>query len=234
MNTLTGTDPRRLCLAAGALYLLIIVLGMTSELALRGPLFTPGDPARTAAAIAAHATQFRLALAADLTMALADVALAVLLLALFWPLHPLMAALATAFRLIQAATISANLLNQQSALLLLSGALEADAAQPLVQHAMILHAYGYDLGLAFFAVNSVLVGLLLIRAPDFPGWLGYGLIGSGAVYGIGSGLRLIAPDLAAGFAPAYALPLLAETALALWLLGLGLRRARHGSQPARP
>jgi hypothetical protein len=228
MSAWTEIDPRRLALASGALYLVIILLGISSEVALRGPLIAIGDPARTAVNIAANETLFRLSLLADLGMVLADVALAVLLLALFWSVHPLMAALAAAFRLMQAATISANLLNQLDALLLLGAPLEAEVAQPLILQAMTLHAHGYDLGLAFFALNSVLVGLLLIRAPAFPAWLGIGVIGAGMVYFTGSTLRLLASDLVPIFAPAYALPLLAETVLALWLLKLGLRGESRG------
>lgn len=217
------TDPfnlsvRALALPAGLLYLVIILLGMTSEIALRGPLIAPDDAARTAANILANEAAFRLSLLADLLMAMADVALAVLLAVLFWTVSPVLVLLATAFRLMQAATVAANLLAQQSALLLLTGPMPAAQAEPLALHAMTLHAYGYDLGLAFFAVNSALIGLLLMRARRFPTWLGLGMIGAGVVYATGSALRILAPALFAPFAPAYAVPLLAETAMALWLL----------------
>lgn len=217
-------DSRALALPAGALYLAIILLGMSSEIALRGPLIAPGDAAQTAANILANESAFRLSLLADLLMAMADVALAVLLCVLFWTISPLLALLATTFRLMQAATIAANLLTQQGALLLLTGPMDPSEAAPLALHAMTLHAYGYDLGLAFFALNAMLVGLLLIRGRGFPSWLGLGMIGAGGVYAIGSGLRLLAPAFFDAFTPAYALPLLAETAMALWLLWHALSR----------
>ncbi|UYV38464.1 DUF4386 domain-containing protein [Rhodobacteraceae bacterium D3-12] len=220
---------RTLALPAGGLYIAIILLGMTSEIALRGPLIAYGDAAQTAVNILANETAFRLSLLADLLMAMADVALAVLLCAMFWAISPLLAVLATAFRLMQAATIAANLLTQQSALLLLTGPMDPSAAAPLALHAMTQHAYGYDLGLAFFALNSALLGLLLIVGRDMPAWLGVGLIGAGAVYATGTLLRLLAPSYFAAFTPAYALPLLAETAMALWLLwrAFALKTAHH-------
>jgi hypothetical protein len=67
-------------------------------------------------------------------------------------------------------------------------------------------------------VNAVLLGLLLGRAAWAPTWLG-GLLGvAGLVYLAGSFTRLVAPDLAAVIAPAYAVPILAESATCLWLL----------------
>jgi len=73
---------------AGALYLVIILCGLWSELAVRGPLTVDGDAAATAANILANEGLFRAAFAADTIMAMADVALAILLAALFWSTAP--------------------------------------------------------------------------------------------------------------------------------------------------
>ena len=64
---------------AGALYLVIILCGLTAEIALRGPLLA-GSPPEIAGAIGANLPQFRLSLLADVIMLLADIALALL----FW------------------------------------------------------------------------------------------------------------------------------------------------------
>jgi hypothetical protein len=49
---------------------------------------------------------------------------------------------------------------------------------------------------------------------------------SGLVYMTGSALRLADPTIAEAFAPAYGVPVLAESAFCLWLLfaGAGARR----------
>lgn len=234
LTRLPNRETRQIALVAGLLYLLIIGLGITSEAAIRLPLIVAGDAAATAANIAAHETLFRLSLAGDALMALADVALAILLFVLLSPAGLLLAALATAFRLMQTAVIAANLLNQQGALLLLTGGIDPATAQPLSLHALALHAQGYDLGLIFFGVNALLIAVLLIRSGDFPGWIGALMAGAGAIYLVGSFLRLLAPDWAAAFAPAYLVPVIAETTLALWLLRSGLARGLHRGSRSDP
>lgn len=81
-----------------------------------------------------------------------------------------------------------------------------------------LHAHGYDLGLVFFGVNSLIMGLLVWRSGRFAKAFGAGLAVAGLVYLIGSGLRFFAPDLSSAFLPAYGLTILTETAFCLRLL----------------
>jgi len=192
--------------AAGVLYLAIIALGLTSELALRGALVVPGNAAETAARI----------LAADTVMALADVALAVLLYQLLRPVSAPVALAALVFRLVQAGLIAASLLFQAGALLALE--MQGEAGAATAQLAMALQAHGYDLGLVFFGVNCLLTGWLLARAGARPALLGWLIAASGLVYIAGSALRFLAPELGAAFAPAYLLPMLAESGFCLWLL----------------
>lgn len=206
---------------AGLAYLVIIAAGLWSELGVRAALVVPGDPAATAAAILGQEGLFRLSLAADTVMAVADVALAVLLFALLAPAGPVLSLMAMAFRLIQAAILGANLILQYLALSVLqSGGAEAGGAALLLMDAQ---SHGYDLGLVFFGVNCLLVGTLLWRAADFPRLLGAGMAAAGAVYLTGSAVRFLAPDLTGAVAPAYAICLLAEAAFCVTLLGYGLR-----------
>lgn len=210
---------------AGLLYLLIILLGLTSELALRGALLVPGDAMATAERILAAPGSFRLSIAADTVMALADVALAVLLYLLLRPVDAPVALMAMVFRLVQAALIAMSLLFQYSALLALERFGGAAAETALL--ATELHGHGYDLGLIFFGINSLLTGWLLLRSGYVPRVLAVLLALAGLVYVCGSALLFLAPALAGLFAPAYLVPVIAETAFCLWLLirGLGPRAA---------
>lgn len=122
---------------------------------MRGPLIDLSSAEETARAIAAETMHFRLSILADIVMALADAALAVLLFLMF-------------------RSISA--------------------------------------GLALTA--------FVFRSAWVPRILGLGIGLSGVVYLTGSLLRFAAPDLQALVAPAYLLPLIAETAFCLWLLFL--------------
>jgi hypothetical protein len=224
MTALTLTnDIARKARLAGFLYLVIIIAGLGAELGLRGPLIDFSDADATAAAILAAPGQFRLAIAADLVMALSDAGLAILLYLIFRTMAPGLALSAMVFRLIQTVLIGSSLMALVTAWLVLTRAEGLVDAPTLALVFLDLHAHGYDLGLVFFGVNSLIMGLLVWRSGFFAKAFGAGLAIAGLVYLIGSGLRFFAPDLSALFAPAYVLVIIAETAFCLRLL---LQRSR--------
>lgn len=204
---------RSICGFAGLLYVAVILLGLGSEIGLRLPVLSAADPSQ---ALAAAAHILPLSLLADSLMIAADVALAALLFALLAPVDRGLSLLAALFRLIQAAVLAGNLIHLQDAMLRLSDANGTDALR-----AMQLHAAGYDLGLIFFGISSILTGYLLTRHPAFPRWLGALIILTGLVYLTGTGLRIAAPDAFAAFQPAYLVAIIGETAFAATLLRLG-------------
>jgi hypothetical protein len=211
---------------SGLLYVIIIICGIGAEVALRGPLVDLSSASASAVAIRSAGLTLPLAIIADVIMALADAALAITLFVLFRSVAPVLALAAMIYRLIQSVLIAANLLNMQIAWLLITGGLDgagvADAQTEALALAYLnLHAHGYDLGLVFFAINSFLTGLLIWKSGMFPKIIGAGIIAAGAVYLTGSGLRFLAPDMFAAFAPAYVLPLLAELAFCASLLMSG-------------
>ena len=213
---------------AGLLYLVIIVCGLGAEVLARGPLVDFDDPAATASAIRNAIGTFRLAIAADIVMAAADAALAILLYIIFNPVAPVMALTAMVFRLIQSVMIAINLMHMQSALLLITGApeLATQQAEAMALHALTLHAHGYDLGLVFFAINCLLTGVLIWVSHLFPRIIGAGIIAAGIVYLIGSSLRIFAPAAFDAFVPAYGVTIVAEGAFCIILLSGGTRRRR--------
>ena len=177
-----------------------------------------GMASATATAILDALGQFRLAIAADLVMALCDAGLAILLYLIFRAASPGLALSAMVFRLIQTVLIAANLMVLQAAWLLISGANELVDANALALILLDLHGHGYDLGLVFFGVNSLIMGLLVWRSGLFAKAFGAGLAIAGLVYLTGSGLRFFAPEWSPAFAPAYLLTILAETAFCFRLL----------------
>lgn len=195
-------DPKRSARLAGALYLLIILSGITGGV-LRSQL-------------APESLGFRLSILADVAMALADVGVGVLLYFLLLPVSRVLSMLAMAFRLAQAAGIGLNLLN-----LVLAAEL-AQRGDPLAATFFTAHGIGYDLSLFFFAINCFLTGALVYRAPFMPRSLGAMIGAAGLVYLVGSSLRVVAPALAELIAPAYGLTLIAELSLCLYLLTRGL------------
>ena len=232
MPLLTPAQAKSHARIAGLLYLIIIVFGIGSEVVLRGPLVDLANARQTTEAILGAQGVFRLSIAADMIMAVSDVALAVLLFMVLRPVGPTLALMATVFRLVQAAILGMNLLNQHMALLLLTGAQDVSGLAPeQMQSAALLflnaHEHGYDLGLVFFGVNSVLTGLLVWRSGFVPRLIGAGLMAAGAVYLTGSALRFLAPAMLGAFLPAYGLTIIAETAFCLWLLIAGIRTERY-------
>lgn len=218
MNAATQPFSAKHARIAGALYLIIIVCGVASEAAVRGAILIPDDAKATLGNLLADVPAFRVSVLADATMAMSDVGLAVLLYAMLKPVNPVLAAMATAFRLVQAAILGINLLNLLQALSLATSTLPPDVQAPLVLHALQGHAIGYDLGLFFFAINCMLMARLLVRSGFVPRWIGYLLGASGAVYLVGSTLRVLAPQAGEAFAVAYVLPLVAELSFCVWLL----------------
>lgn len=204
-----NTDPRLVRLA-GALYLIIILCGLTAELVLRGPLLH-GTTEAIAAALEANIAQLRLSLLADTVMLLADVTLALLFFFLLRPISEPLALAAMVFRLGQAVLIGASLMALASAPSLL-----ADAPRMAV-HMTEVHAIGYDVGLILFAVNSAIMAVLLWRG-SVPNLIAIGIAASALVYLAGSLTRLVAPEWTGVIEPAYVIPMVSESALCLWLL----------------
>lgn len=206
---------------AGAMYLAIIALGITSEFALRGPLTALGDGQATAQAIMADPLALRLSLLADTGMLLADIGLALLLFAVFSHVSRAVAGAAMIFRLMQAGVIAASLLALIGLLTLADqGALDGPTALALLD----VHGTGYDLGLIFFGVNTVLTAWLAARSGLVPGWLPPLLYAAAAVYLVGSTVRLAAPELTPLIEPAYIIALIAEVSFMVILLrGFGRR-----------
>lgn len=222
---------RGLTRLAGALYLLIIVLGIGSEVAVRGRLIVAHDAAATAANLVASAGWYRAGFFADLAMCLSDVALAVLLYVLLRPVQRTLALMMLFFRLIQTAILGAGLLAAYAPLLLLEGAPGAandPATQKLALFFTELHAHGYDLGLVFFGVHCLLLGVLIARSGFLPRPLGWLVLAAGCVYLAGSAIRFAAPAASGAFAPAYGVCVIAELALCLWLLLRGAKRPAGG------
>lgn len=225
MNATTTIAPHRLARIAGVLYLVIIACGIGGQAFVREPLLA-STPAETVANLLAAELPFRLSILADVAMVIADVALGVALYVLLAPVSRALSLAAMAFRLAQAAALGINLVNLERAISLAKSPIfEAAQRDALVTSHLDAYAAGYDLGLFFFAVNCVLVGVLLWRSGFVPRILGVGIAVTGGVYLVGSTLRIVAPALAGPFAAAYAVPVIAELALCIWLLSRGSKHA---------
>jgi hypothetical protein len=213
---------------AGLFYLIIIAFGISSEVLIRSNLIVEGDANATASNILASQSLFRLGFVADSIMLLADVTIAIIFYVLFKPVSKILSLAAGVFRLMQAAILGMNLLNYYAALLLLTGTgyLASFNDKELKAQALLfldMHSHGYDLGLIFFGISSLILGYLITKSHHFPLVFGYGLIGAALVYLSGSYARFIFPDHASTLEPFYIIPFLAELSFCLWLLIKGVK-----------
>lgn len=225
--TTPETSPLAYARVAGILYLIIIVFGIFAEAFVRSGLIVPDDAAATAGNILASEGLFRVGFLADSIMFLSDVALAVLLYLLLRPVNRTLALVAMFFRLTQTAVLALNLLNYYAAVLLLKGTGYAAAFEPDQLHSLAslfldLHSHGYDLGLLLFGVHAALLGYLILKSHYLPRVLGALMIAGSATYLVGSYTRFLFPDYVSLVSPIYAVALVAEVSLALWLLMKGV------------
>ncbi len=214
---------------AGALYLTIVALGIFAEVAVRSSLIVDGDAAATAANIRDSEWLFRAGFAADLVVFLCDVALAVVLFLLFRPVSRTLSLLAAAFRLTQTAVIGLNLLAMFAALVVLEeanylAAFGAGETEALAALSLDIHAYGYTLGLTFFAVSTLIIGYLAIRSGVVPKALSVLLCLAGAGYLADSFAFFLVPGYDGSISPILLAPaIVGELWFALWLLLRGRR-----------
>ena len=217
--------PQPLARLAGLCYLVIIVCGVFAEGFVRGTIRVAGDPAATVANLLANQALFRAGLLADTLMLCADVVVTVLLLVLLLPVGRVLSLTAAAFHLTQTAIIGANLINLISVLLLVTG--DPGGASPAaVAHLFAVHAHGYSLALIFFGVNCVLLAVLIRRAPYLPTWVGVLMGAAGVVYLFTSTVQFALPSLYDRVQALFVVCLVAEAALAFWLMVKGVDERR--------
>ena len=214
----------------GAAYLGVVCCGIFAEFFVRQSLVVPGDALATATAIAESSGTFALGIGADLLMIVLDVGVAFGLYRLLSPVHRPLAIAATAFRLLQSSILTVNLLNLTEALSLASDPALASQALAAVE----THGLFYDVGLIPFGLACLTLGPLLRRAGG-PRWIALALSATGLVYLVGSFGAVFAPAVSAALDPFYALAIVAEPAVAIWLIARAGRwaqvpaRATHGS-----
>ena len=246
MDRLDEAPPQLLARLGGVLYLYIIVAGVFAELFVRSKLVIPGDAAATAGNILANESLFRIGFSGELLHLSFDVAVAVILYALFRPVDRNIALLAAFMRLACDLVLAIASLSHFAALRLLAGsdylaAVPVEQLQAFALLAMKLHADGYAISLVFFGFACLALGYLIIRSGFFPRAIGALMAVAGVCYLVNSFAHALNPTFAATLFPALFVPIfVAELSLALWLTVKGVdlpkwrQRAGTGSTNAPP
>ena len=151
---------------------------------------------------------------------ISDTAVALILYDLLKPVSRSVSLLAASFRLIFITVMGINSLNYFGYLPILKGAHSASAFMT-----------GYLTALVFFGFHILLIGYLILKSTFFPRLLGMVLLIAGPTYPINSLANFLSPKLAEalwyGILPCW---LLAEGALTLWLLVIGVNSQRWKAQ----
>jgi Domain of unknown function (DUF4386) len=212
------TSNKALARTAGALYLLLAVLGGFSELYVRDGVDVPGNAAATAANIVQSETLFRVGALTDLVGITVFLVLGLILFSLLRPVSPLASTTMLVFVAVAVAVMTLNMANHL-------GALEAalDGSDAVAMRFLETHHNGYLVAGIFFGLWLIPLGYLLVRSGYAPRWLGIlAMVGSlGYVADVVANVLFGTsrePTTELVFVPS----VIAELALVVWLLVKGL------------
>ncbi len=230
MERIREASPRPSARITGVVYLLYFLTAVFGEFLLRG-IVVSGDAAATANNILAHQPLFRLGLATGLIATAFYIAVTALFYDLFKPVNRSLSLLAVLFSLVGCAIGAFGSLFQLAPLVVLGGsqyssAFKVEQLRALALMFLELNSQAATIYLVFFGFYDLLIGYLIIRSAFLPRILGWLM----AFAGLGW-LTFLSPPFANYLSP-YNLVLgfLAELALMLWLLVLGVNVQRWRQQ----
>lgn len=221
-------SPQIYARVGGAMYLIIIALGIFGQVFVRDRIVVSGDSVATAANLGSMETLWRMGIAAEFISLICAIILAMVYFALLKPVHKELNLLSALFRMISIAVEAAAALYLVSALFPLgkSAALKAFSAEQLgalVGMAIRSHANGYSLALLFTGCTFLIHGYLVFKSGYLPRVLGILIQIAGVGYLANSFALILLPAIAGQVFLAIILPVIvAETSLSIWLLVKGV------------
>lgn len=228
MERIAAASPRLKARIAGAFYLLTILTRMFVEIFVRNRLVVSDNAAATATNIMAHESLWRWGFAADIIAFASYIALTALLYELFKPVNRSLSLVAAFFSLAAAVVQAISSLFHLAPVLLLGGApylrvFTVEQLQALALVFLRLRATAYhNIGLVFFGLYCLLVGILILKSTFLPRILGVLMALAGVSY-----VLFLSPPLVRSLQP-YILvfPGVGQISLCLWLLMIGVNLQR--------
>jgi hypothetical protein len=222
------TSPQLYARIGGALYVVIIVLGLFGEAFVRDRLIVSGDVAATATNIRSQELLWRLHIAGELFLLMCAVSLLFILFVLLRPVSRDLALLAVFFNLVSIGLEAAITLYLLEALSTLGNARYLNAFSPeqlygLARLSLRAHSNGFGVSLIFFGCFCLVVGYLIFRSGYLPRAIGVLMQIAGLSYLANSFALVLSPTVANRLFPAILVPaFIGEASLALWLLVKGV------------
>ncbi|PYT78830.1 MAG: DUF4386 domain-containing protein [Acidobacteria bacterium] len=226
------TSPQLYARIGGALYLVIIVLGLFGEVFVRDRVMVSGDATATATNIRLLEALWRFHIAAELLLLICAVVLLLILFVLLRPVSRELALLAAFFNLVSIALEAGYALHLLAALFPLGSAGYLSAFAPeqlyaLTSLSLKSHANGFGVSLVFFGCFCVVIGYLIFKSDFLPKAVGVLVQIAGLSYLTNSFALILNPHFADRIFPAILVPaFVGEASLCLWLLVMGVNAAR--------
>lgn len=220
--------PRSLARIGGALYLLIIVVGIFDEMFVRGRIVVPGNAAATAANLRSMESLWRFGIAAEYVLLISAISLTLIFFILLRPVNRDLALMAVFFNLVSVAVEAMSQMYLFSALFPLGNAAYLKALAPEQLYATTILSlksfdYGFGVALIFFGCTCLVLGYLIFRSDYLPKAIGALMAIAGLCYLINSFALILAPHVANLLFPAILLPaFVAEASFCLYLLVKGV------------
>lgn len=200
----------------GALYLIIIAIGLWGEMFVRGRVIVSGNAAATVANIRAHERLWRVHIAAEYFLLICAVVLLLIFYMLLRPVSRDLALLAVFFN-----AISIGLEAMITMYLIIAMLPAADNA--VVSVSLRSHDFGFGVSLLFFGCFCIIVGYLMFKSGFFPKAIGVLMQIAGWCYIINTFALIAAPTLANRLFPWILLPaFVGELSVAITLV-VGVR-----------
>ncbi len=214
----------------GVIYLLYFLAAVVGEF-FTNRLVVAGNAASTATNIQAHEASFRLGVSVSLVAIALYIALTARFYDLFMPVNRNLALLAAFFSLVGCAVQAFASLFLLAPLLVLGDSqylsvFTLEQRQALALMSLRVNAQALSIGLVFFGLFCLLIGYLIFRSTFLPRILGALMAAAGLGW-----LTFLSAPLAQYLSPyVQILGVLAEGALMVWLLAVGVNEQRWREQ----
>lgn len=226
-NAANAQSPQSWARLAGLCYLLIIIGGLFSEAYVRGSIIVAGDAGATARAIIENEDLWRTGATVNLLYIAFNVPVGVFFYMLFRRTAPALSLMMLMLIAMCATVEAANFLNMTASFSLLGnaaalGGLDVAQRDALTYVGLRQFTMGMATALVFFGLFCAILGKLILQNPFVPKAIGALMLLAGICYLINS--IVIIGGLNLPVSPWILLPcLVAELAMALWLLFRGVR-----------
>lgn len=239
-HRVTEAWPRLYARIAGGLYLIVIVGGIFAELFVRSRLIVHGDAAATAHNIQTHELLYRLGFAVEVFYCACNIPLVLIFYGLFKVVNKNAALMLVFFDLTANAIEGVSLLAHFAPLLFLGNgnylaAFRPEQLQSAAYLSLQLFEHGFAISLVSFGFSCLTMAYLIFTSRFLPRLIAALLVIEGLGYLLNSFALFLAPALQARIFPYFMPTAIAEVALCLWLLimGVDVRRWKEQAGAAR-